>query len=159
MLAFSACLETSDPPAGKTPLSVEVLAAGGQCFPAPESWTAAWISSPEQLRETVNRCRADRIGGVAEKVPSVDFGRFGVLAVEMGRKRSAGYGFETGEVTAFAENGTATVILTCRQPASGAVTAQVMTAPWILVRMPSGAYRDIRIMDRNGRALTRISLP
>lgn len=153
-----ACQAIPDTPASKTAIPVEVIAAGGQCFPAPETWTATWISSSRQLQETLSRCRANRIGAVAEEAPSIDFDRFGVLAVEMGERPSAGYGFEAGEATAFVENQTATVRLVHNRPPPGAATAQVMTAPWILIRMPLCAYREIRVTDQDGRTLTRAAI-
>jgi len=156
--AMVACLAAPELSASKTTLPVEVLTVGGQCFPAPETWTATWISSPKQLRETISRCRATRIGADQEETPSVDFDRFGVLAVEMGERRSAGYGFDVGKVTAFVEKRTATVNLVHRRPPPGAVTAQMMTSPFLLIRMPLGSYNSIRVMDQEGRLLAEIAI-
>ncbi len=98
--------------------------------------------------------------GVSPKVlPFVDFEQFGVLVVEMGQQRSAGYGFETREVTAYVENKTAIVRLTFHRPAPGSVTAQIMTSPWVMIRLPAGPFRSIRVEDQAARFLTRIALP
>jgi hypothetical protein len=156
MLIIIACRATPDARATKTVLPLEMLATGGQCFPAPETWTASFISSREQLREMISRCRANRIGAAPKETPAVDFDRFGVLAVEMGEQRSTGYGFDTEKVSAFVSNRMVTVNLACHQPSPGAVTAQMMTAPWIMIRIPLGSYGGIRVVDQDGRLLTEI---
>ena len=102
IISMAACMATPGGQARQTVLSTDVLVTGTQCRQAPESWTASWITSADGLRRMMSRCSTDRIGFASREVPSVDFDRFGVLAVEMGRQSSAGYGFDIGKVTAVA---------------------------------------------------------
>lgn len=143
----------------ETPLAVMVLAAGRQCQPPPEGWRATWISSFEGLREMSDRCRSHLIGSGSSSLPDVDFTHFGVLAVEMGQRPSAGYGFDTQHVTAQAAGGIATVSLTHFKPSPGAMTAQVITSPWILIQLPLADFHEIRVVDQAGAALARIKRP
>lgn len=158
MLAAATCTPVSGERSLESTLTVKVLFVGRQCQPASTGWRAAWISSPEDLDRLVTRCRGTRIGILPAEVPVVDFDGFGVLAVEMGQQRSAGYGFDTEGVTAAIENKTATVTLPYRTPAPGAFTAQVMTSPWILLQLPLDAYDEIRVVDQDARLLTQIQL-
>jgi len=153
-----ACMAAPAGQAPKTALSVKMLATGQQCLPAPESWTATWISSQDQLLQMISRCHANRIETITKEVPSVDFERFGVLAVEMGRQSSAGYGFDAEKVTAYIDNRTAIVRLEYRRPLPGALTAQMVTGPWVLIRLPAGPYHNIQVVDQDGLLLTRIDL-
>ena len=157
IFAMSACVATGGH-SPKTALPVEVLKIGRQCLPAPKSWTATWIASPDQLRGMISRCHANRFGSLSKAMPSVDFARFGVLFVEMGQQRSAGYGFDTKGVSASVDNQTAIVKLECRRPPPGAITAQMLTSPWIMIRLPAGSYGNIRVVDQNSRFLARIEL-
>jgi len=143
----------------KIPMSVVPLLTSQVCLPAAKSWTATWISSRDSLRQMMSRILSHRIGGTSHKIPSIDFTRHGVLAVEMGVQRTAGYGFDTKSVTAYMECSSAVVkIVQCR-PESGAHTAQVMTSPCILLRLPKNAYDIIRVMDQQHNFLTQTLLP
>ena len=89
-------------------------------------------------------------------MPVIDFEQFGLLAVEMGRKSTTGYGFVTGETNAEVKNRTVILKLGFFEPDPRAVTAQMETSPWILIRLPIGPYREIRVLDQNDHPLTRI---
>ena len=158
IFAIVSCMAAPAGQAQKMVLPVDVLRTGSQCLPAPESWTATWISSSVQLRQMISRCNANRIGIVPKEEPAVDFERFGVLAVEMGQQSSAGYGFEAEKITAYLEAHSAIVKLDWRRPSPGALTAQMVTGPWILIRMPVGLYNNIRVVDNDGRLLAQINL-
>lgn len=69
--------------------------------------------------------------------PAVDFGSRTVVAVFLGSRSSAGY---TVDVTAVREaNGTLIVTWRERRPPPGAVSAQVLTSPAIIVSIPKFA--------------------
>jgi hypothetical protein len=150
------CVASPGGQASEKTLPAAVLKAGQQCLPAPETWTATWITSPDRLRNFIARCRSNRIGGAVSTVPMADFGRFGILALEMGRRPSAGYGFDTDNVTAVLEDRRLTVTVAVYQPAPGAVTAQVMTAPWMLIQLPADRFHTLRVIDENARQLAEI---
>jgi hypothetical protein len=142
-------------PHGKK-LPVEVIAEGKQCLPASETWTATWIASRNQLDGFVSRCRSHRLGFHTTSM-NVDFDRYRVMALEMGQRLSAGYGFHTRRVAAFLQGNTAVVSVSCHEPGFGGVPAQVLTSPWILIRLPMGSYRTVRVVDQNGRQLVNMA--
>ncbi len=143
----------------KTVLPAAVLRTGQYCTPASDGWKATWISSPQILRAKIAQCGANRVGATAGGVPEIDYSRYGVLVVEMGRRRSGGYGFDPERVTARVTGRTASVELGIRQPAEGARVTQALTAPWVMIQIPRGEYRNIRVIDQHARLLTEIELP
>jgi hypothetical protein len=78
----------------------------------------------------MSRALSHRIGGTSHKIPSIDFSRYGVLAVEMGEQRTTGYGFDTKAVSAYMTGDTAVIKLVWHRPDPGVQTAQMMTSPW-----------------------------
>jgi len=158
---FIAATGMSTEPCGqppKTALAAEVLMTGQQCLPPSDGWRASWISSSDELSRMISRCSAGSMAAASEEPPDVDFERFGVLAVEMGRKSSAGYGFIADNITAGLEGKTAIVKLPWRKPDPGAVTAQMISSPWILIRLPAGGYSEIQVIDNDNLVLARINL-
>jgi hypothetical protein len=144
--------------ARETTLTTAVLNTGRHCASAPEGWKATWISSHRALRAKIAQCGANRIGA-ADNVPEIDYTRHGVLVVEMGNRRTGGYGFDTEKVTVQVTGRTATVKLGIYQPAPGAPVTQALTAPWVMIQMPLGEYRSIRVVNQNALLLTEIELP
>ena len=140
-------------------LPATVLRTGQYCTPASDGWKSTWISSPQSLRAKIAQCSANRVGIAAGNVPEIDYTRHGVLVVEMGRRRSGGYGFDPEGVTGWVTGRTATVELGIRQPAEGARVTQALTAPWVMIQMPRGEYRNIEVVNQHAQLLTKIELP
>jgi hypothetical protein len=70
----------------------------------------------------------------AAPVPVVDFSRFMVVGIFLGTRPTAGYATDVVRVRS---EGTVTIVeYREQQPARGAITAQVLTAPFHLVRIP-----------------------
>ena len=159
-VGMAACTASGSGDAGReTVPPVTVLHTGSYCAPASDGWNAAWISSPRDLRGKIAQCGANRVGAAAGDVPEIDYSRYGVLVVEMGRRRSGGYGFDNEKLAVRVAGRTATVELGIRQPAAGMPVTQALTAPWVMIQMPLGKYRNIRVIDQHARFLTEIELP
>lgn len=159
-LAAFGCVATGGGTVGDGSLPVTVLRTGQHCQSDTEGWRATWIASPEALREWVSACRSNVIEPLQGNMPSVDFERFGVLAVEMGWRNTAGYGFDAAGVEGEVAGRTATVAVKYHRPDPGAVTAQVITSPWMLVQMPLAGYDSIRVVDQqDARPLLQIERP
>ena len=65
---------------------------------------------------------------------TVDWSRFMVVGIFLGSRPSAGYSVAITAVTS--RDGTTTVEYTERAPAPGAISAQVLTSPFHIVRIP-----------------------
>lgn len=155
-LLLCACAAVSAENAVSPEISVTVMANGQQCLPAPDTWTVSLIDTPEALDHFLSRCRSHRLGATPVPAPKIDFDRYRAVALEMGQKPSAGYGFDTKKVTARLKGQSAMVGVTCHRPLPGAMTAQVLTNPWILIRLPVGPYHRVRIVDQDDRQLAQI---
>jgi hypothetical protein len=144
-------------PAGQgSEIPALVMQTGQQCRPAPDGWRATWIATSEALGAMRARCRSNFIPVEPADDSKLDFDRFAVLAVEMGQQTTAGYGFDSDGVTARLQDRVLTICLAYHRPDPGAVTAQVLTSPWIWVRLPVGNYEGIRVVDPDGRFLVQI---
>ncbi len=158
MVAVAACAASRKTTPTEIPLLVEPILSSQICLPAAKSCTATWISSQDSLRQMMSRVLSHRIGGTPHKVPAIDFSSYGVLAVEMGEQRTAGYGFDTKAVSAYMTGTMAVVSLVWHRPDPGAHTAQMMTSPCILLRLPKKSYNTIRVMDQQGLIIMTVTL-
>jgi hypothetical protein len=95
----------------------------------------------------------------SKPVPLVDFRTDAVLRIEMGMRPTTGYGFDPRALHAVVSAGTATVQVTTLSPGPGAIVSQMITSPCILVRMPRGDYRRVRVVDQQGQVLGVVSVP
>ena len=77
----------------------------------------------------------------ASAPPAVDFARFTVVGLFVGSRSSAGYSVEI--TSAAPRNGETILEYVERQPAPDAITAQVITAPFHIVRIPKTTGRVV----------------
>ncbi|WP_155325223.1 protease complex subunit PrcB family protein [Desulfosarcina ovata] len=158
-MVFSGCVAAADPPAPLTnALSAVVLDSGRHCLPASATWKATWITNHNRLLQFVSRCRENQIGTGTAALAPVDFNRFGVLAIEMGQRRTAGYGIDGASARHSPANRTLFITLTCRRPSPGRWVAQIMSSPWILIQLPLGSYGKIAVNDQDTQLLTQFTL-
>lgn len=152
---FQACPRAGSGNKVLSNLELEVIYTSAHCNSGEKRVTVSWISGPETLRLAMGGGRGPVLG--AERAaPPIDFRAEGVLRVGIGLKTSAGYGFDKKEVVACIENGTATVRLALTTPPAGALVAQVLTDPCLLIRMPRGNYSRILVVDQQGQLLGEI---
>lgn len=158
IFALWSCASAAAKNMSPSALSATVLTGGQQCLPAPDAWTATWIESQEALQRFMSRCHAQRWGGPPMTLPDVDFNQHRILALEMGQQPSAGYGFDANGVVAMKQGRSAIVRIAWHRPPPGVMTAQVLTSPWMLIRLPAGPVDSIRVVDQNDQPLTRLTV-
>ncbi len=76
-----------------------------------------------------------RHGGAPGERPTVDFSREMVVAVFMGEHPTAGHGLRVLDV--HRANDGLHVLIRRRRPASGTLAAQVITTPFVMIRLPA----------------------
>jgi hypothetical protein len=132
----------------RSPASVTavVVRASAQCGGEQSSPSARWLGSEGTFRAAMGA------GGAfgAEPEPPLDFRREGVLAVYMGQRPTAGFSLALADAKVAIAGGVATVVVEFREPAPGLAQAQVLTSPCLLVRMPRGDLREVRVVDPGG---------
>lgn len=134
----------------------EVIRAGAHCGGDVQGTSARWLGTEQALRGALQTGAAL---GAPSQPPAVDFSREGVLLVAAGQRPTAGYGLALAEPGARVEDGVATVVVRFDEPASGAILAQVVTSPCLLVRLPGEGLREVRVVDPAGavRATARVN--
>jgi hypothetical protein len=119
---------------------------------------AVWITDEKGFVSALNMINGLKLGGSAVSAPGVDFGHYGVLLVRMGRKPTSGYGIELASKEVDVQNQTAVVKVRWIEPARGAILAQMITNPCLMIKIAKGSYTSIRVVDQNGivRAETKM---
>ncbi len=135
-------------PGTNAALSIQKLYSDSQCIGL-ERPTVIWIADAETWRSWYGRITSARLP--APPVPAVDFPREGVLLLAMGSRSTAGYGLSLAEGTTTIRDGVLTVPVDWREPVPGALLAQVMTSPCLLVKAPAAPFKQIRVVDQQGR--------
>jgi len=76
------------------------------------------------------------------------------VAVDLGQRSSAGYGLAISRQAGFKE-GLLVLKATTFAPAADAMSAQLITSPCALVRLPAIEFQSLRLIDQSGKALAR----
>jgi hypothetical protein len=111
----------------------DILAEGGQAAGV-EQAEYALIANEEQLLNFWNRAYGSQLN--VPPLPDVDFRRETIVAAFAGTKPTGGYGLSVDDVTL--EGNDAYIDLKEIQPAADAITTQVLTSPWIMLRILRG---------------------
>jgi hypothetical protein len=154
-LLASACQHHTAMPERSQP-EPKVLYGGSHCgYGAPRP-AAQWIGSTEQLRALYERF-AGRAPAAA--VAGIDFAKEGVLLIEMGERPTAGYALDLPPDAARIKDGRLELIVDWTEPPPDAITAQVITSPCLLVRLPRAGYREVRVIDQEGSVRAEVQVP
>lgn len=129
--------------------AASVVRAGQHCGESRAEPSARWIESASELRAALSREGA--LGAPAGATAPVDFPREGVLVVSMGSRPTTGYALALQEPAVVVADGVATVVVRFEEPAPGAILAQVVTSPCLLVRIPRERTRMFHVVDTSGR--------
>ncbi|MBI5056425.1 MAG: protease complex subunit PrcB family protein [Nitrospirae bacterium] len=120
---------------------------------------ATLISDAEAYSRIYGRLRKHIIGIENDKAPEVDFTAENILLVEMGQRSTAGYEIRLAENTVSVSNAIADVKISWIEPREGHVTAQVITSPCVMIKLPKGNYSHVRISDRNNKVRVELDIP
>ena len=89
--------------------------------------------------------------------PPIDFERHHVLIAFMGQRSSAGYAISFDETPIKPAQDIEIKVL-MQVPPTGAITAQVLTHPYVLATVARGAYRRVTFVDQDGKRLGQLKL-
>lgn len=150
LLALAGCATT---PA--EPLRAEQLYAGSHCGRERPAAQARWIGDADTYRQLFRKLDPS----TQQPPPPVRFAESIVVLVELGRKPTAGYGISLAEPMVEVDGGSAELRLHWQRPAPDAITAQVITSPCVLVRLPRGDYSRVVVRDQQGQQRLVASAP
>jgi len=150
-IAILACAHPDTGPRSQ-PIEARVLNQSADCGRQSESPAALWLGGREELKAVANSMNRGRLkSGLPEWARDLDFSDHGVLLVHMGQKPTGGFSLEFIPGHAYVCGQTATVVLQWITPPADAMVAQMITNPCIWLKLPSGAFSKIKIMDQNNR--------
>lgn len=109
----------------------DVLASGSQATVG-EGAQFEIITNQDQLLRLWNRAHGAQL--TPPPAPDIDFRRDTVVAYFMGQRPTGGYSLEVRDVTV--EGNEAYVSIRQREPAPGEIVTQVLTSPWVMIRVP-----------------------
>jgi len=138
------------------PATASVVRASAQCGGEAAAISARWIPSEGALRAALG---AGGVFGEAAPSPAIDFKREGVLAVYMGQRPTAGYGLALHDPNVAIAKGVGTVVVRLEEPPPGAMVAQVLTSPCLLIRMPKAGLTEVRVVDPAGTVRAVAAVP
>ena len=153
-LTLSACgpgLSQSPVADSTEPAQLQVVYRGSRC--------AAVRLGVEVIRDTDSwaewRRQQDRQvfsadDGPGDEETAIDFGRSTVIVISMGQKPTPGYAVDVVADSAVLQGGSLTISSVWRQPAEGAILAQVLTSPCVAIMVSTSRYDTVKINDQQG---------
>jgi hypothetical protein len=127
-------------------VDVQQIEVGGQSAVETDSMRFRVIADAADLARTYAEIHGHEMPPPSP--PAVDFKHSLVLAAFLGQKPTAGYGITLGPARHVVEDEGPWLVVsvTTRRPPPGALTAQVITSPYCLARVPRGEYRRVRFV-------------
>jgi len=127
----------------------EVVARGAQAVGVDRA-TYRLLRTREELTQAWNQAHGSSLS--VPPVPSADLARETLVAIFLGGKPTGGYGLDVE--AASIEGGDLYVDVRATSPASGTLTTQALTSPWLLLRIPRGDIAAVWFRDAvDGRLL------
>lgn len=154
---FTACANAQITDEKQMNLDTVVLKGGVMGYELDPEPGLLWITDEDALETTLAKLSKGVLNGTQE-LPSVDFDREGVLLVWMGEKPTGGYNLALDPAKSLIQNQTAFVAVNWVEPPPGAVVTQVVTYPFLMVRMLGSGFDQIVVMDQHGRTRMRLDL-
>lgn len=149
--SLSACRMNGVPAPATATVEVTELSRSSHCLNDNAEPSVAWISGNAAYLSAYNRTRKPAPGDKGSP-PGVDFNHTGVVAVYMGRYSTAGYRLSLASGAAeVGEKNELTLRVAWDVPPEGALLAQVITSPCMLVSIPGNRYSKINVVDQDGR--------
>lgn len=136
---------------------VKVLGSSSQCGHSERGLSARWLGDDNSLREAAASLADNQMGDVSKRLAASGSGA-AALMVYQGQQSSGGYSLELASDMLSIDDGTASVSVKVNRPASGSMTASVMTSPCLLLSLPAGDYDTVQVLDTSGAPLTRTAV-
>lgn len=133
-------------------VAVTVVRAGTQCGGPAAGPAVRRLGSPAELA-------AAFAGELGAPPPEADLEGAVVLLVAAGQRPTGGHAVELAAPTAPVKGGVALVRVVLRAPAPGAMTAQVLTSPCLVVSLPRAGLGEVRVAEGARGLLGVVPLP
>lgn len=128
---------------------VTVVRGGARC--GGDAPAVRRLDSPEALAAAFP-------AGPGEAAPAADLEGAAVLLVAIGQRPTAGFEVALAAPRAPVKGGVALVRVVVREPPHGAVVAQVLTSPCLVVALPRAGLDEVKVADAGGALLGAVGL-
>jgi hypothetical protein len=118
-----------------------------------------WITTPEQFRDVIAELGKQQFSESKGNVPIIDFEQYRVLWIEMGQQTTGGYALSLDQESSDRSSGIAVIRVNWSKPQEGAILAQIITAPYLLLKLAKNNYRRILIKDQGNHILFNVAAP
>jgi len=150
LLLVSACKTDAVQEPAAAVVKATLLAQSSFCQAESTAPFMRLLTDDVAYKSVYSQARAS-VPGNTDSPPAVDFARFSVIAVYMGRRRTSGYQLGLASQSArVGENKNLHLLVSWSEPPAGTLLAQVMTSPCMLVTIQKGSYSGIRVIDEQG---------
>ncbi len=134
---------------GEREVAVRSLGVGAQCGGAGAGPSARRLVTTAEVTAALSPGLG---AGPDEAV--VNWATEAVLLVSGGQRTSAGYGVALGSNRAQVKDGAAGLRISFSSPPAGAINAQMMTSPCLVVALPRQGLRAVAVLDGERAAAT-----
>lgn len=155
VVTMAACSNTAEE--HKAARSVEEIYSGFHCSHAGNG-SIEWVTDRLLLERAFARL-SRQFSSAAVAPPQVNFSRERVAIIYMGQQRTAGYSLQLARQELRTYKGTAEVTVAWKKPQPGMMTAQVITSPCIVLKMPASDYTQFQVVDTSGDVRLRSNVP
>jgi hypothetical protein len=155
---LSGCWFTQQPESadnGSAP--AELLYSGVYGISRLQEASATWISNHTALSELFKELN-ERRGGNGGSPPEMDFKSYGVLFLEMGQKSTGGFSINFNPSLTRVVGGQLAIHVDWVVPKEGKLVTQVVTSPFILLKIMHTNIDSILVWDQNMTSLFKIPI-
>ncbi len=147
-LMLGGCTHSTSTAAGPCAVPVAVISSGPVIQGTDRQPGGVWITDQEQL-DTLTRhmTMGNRIPDPLAALPTIDFTEEGVLVIWMSQHPTGGYALELAAQQAEIKDATILVPVRRITPRQGAAVVQMITQPYLMLRIGKGNYNTITIID------------
>ena len=120
--------------------------------------SAEWILSRQALQKIFSDAASHTLpASAAETTAEVDLAAYRVLLVRMGLKPTAGYSLHCLPERSGLDGATAVVAVQWSTPPPGQAGAQVVTNPFVLLKISKRGYNRVKVVDQNDQTLFELA--
>ena len=155
---LSGCWLTQQPESadnGSAP--AELLYSGVYGISRLQEASATWISNHTALSELYAKLN-EHHGGNNDSPPEMDFKSYGVFFLEMGQKPTGGFSINFNPSLTRVVGGQLTIHIDWVAPKEGKFVTQVVTSPFILLKIMHTNIDSILVWDQNKTSLFKIPI-
>lgn len=119
--------------------------------------SARWIENSLQLADVYKQINNNTIGSDDTLIPEIDFSDYTVLIIMMGQKPTGGFFLNIRDEKPVIDKDKLILYTDWLEPPKGAVLPQIISSPYLMLKLKRQGYSQIHILDQNKRLRIKIN--